>query len=47
MGYDFEKVNKDIENENIQLKNIQKNTPLLHHHDTPQPRKEGKLRIPI
>ena len=34
----IEKVNKDIENENIELENIQKNTPLLHHHDTPQPR---------
>ena len=31
-----EKVNKDIENKNIQLENIQKNTLLLHHHDTLQ-----------
>ena len=32
----IEKVNKDIENKNIQLENIQKNTLLLHHHDTLQ-----------
>ena len=29
-----DQVNKDIENENIQLENIQKNTPLSHHHAT-------------
>lgn len=33
-----EKLHKDFENENIELVNIQKNTPLLHHHDAPQPR---------
>ena len=32
----IEKVNKDIENKNIQLEIIQKNTLLLHHHDTLQ-----------
>ena len=32
----IEKVNKDIENKNIQLENIQKNTLLLLHHDTLQ-----------
>ena len=32
------KVNKDIENENIQLENIQRKIPLLHHDDTPEPR---------
>ena len=34
----IERVNKDIENQNIELENIQKNIPLLHHHDTLQPR---------
>lgn len=34
----IKKVNKDIENEHIQLENNQKNFPFLHHHDTPQPR---------
>ena len=34
----IEKLHKDFENENIELVNIQKNTPLLHHHDAPQPR---------
>ena len=34
----IEKVHKNIENENIELGNNQKNTPLLNDHDTPQPR---------
>ena len=33
----IEKACKDNENENIELEKIQKNTPLLNHHDTPQP----------
>ena len=32
----IEKARKDIENENIELENIQINTPLLNYHDTPQ-----------
>ena len=34
----IEKVNKDIENENIQLENSQRNTLLSHHHEAAQPR---------
>ena len=33
----FEKVRKDIEKENIELEDIQKNTPLSNRYDTPQP----------
>ena len=33
-----EKVNKDIEKENFEPEKIQKNTPLLNHYDTAQPR---------
>ena len=33
----IEKACKDNENENTELEKIQKNTPLLNHHDTPQP----------
>lgn len=37
MWYHFiDKVNEDIENENIQLEKIQKNAPLLHHYGTLQ-----------
>ena len=44
----IKKVNKDIENEHIQLENNQKNFPFLHHHGTPQLRNpKQKLRIPI
>ena len=32
----IEKARKDIENENIELENIQINTPLLNYRDTPQ-----------
>ena len=35
----IEKAHKDIEYENIELENTQKNTPLLNHYDSPQPRK--------
>ena len=31
----IEKTRKDIEKENIQLKDIQKNTQLLNRYDTP------------
>ena len=34
----IEKARKDIEKENIELEDIQKNTPLLSRYDTPQPR---------
>ena len=34
----IEKARKDIEKENIELEDIQKNTPLLNRYDTPQPR---------
>ena len=34
----IEKTRKDIEKENIELEDIQKNTPLLNRYDTPQPR---------
>ena len=34
----IEKTRKDIEKENIELEDIQKNTPLLIRYDTPQPR---------
>ena len=34
----IEKASKNIEKENIELEDIQKNTPLLNHYDTPQPR---------
>ena len=34
----IEKARKDIENENIELENIQINTPVLNHYDTPRPR---------
>ena len=30
----IEKTRKDIEKENIELEDIQKNTPLLNHYDT-------------
>ena len=30
----IEKARKDIEKENIELEDIQKNTPLLNHYDT-------------
>ena len=33
-----EKVRKGVEKENFEPENIQKNTPLLNHYDTPQPR---------
>ena len=33
-----EKVSKDIEKENFEPEKIQKNTPLLNHYDTAQPR---------
>ena len=33
----IEKTRKDIEKENIELKDIQKNTQLLNRYDTPQP----------
>ena len=33
----IEKARKDIEKENIELEDIQKNTPLLIRYDTPQP----------
>ena len=38
----IEKARKDIEKENIELEDIQKNTPLLNHYDTPQPRNHEK-----
>ena len=34
----IEKTGKDVEKENNELENIKKNTPLLNHFDTPQPR---------
>ena len=34
----IENVCKDNKNENIELENIQINTPFLNHNDTPQPR---------
>ena len=34
----IEKACKDIEKENIELEEIQKNTPLLNHYETSQPR---------
>ena len=34
--------NKDIENENIKLKKIQENTPLLYHHNTPKTRNQQR-----
>ena len=34
----IEKARKDIEKENIELEEIQKNTPLLNHYETSQPR---------
>ena len=38
----IEKVHKDIENnKNIEVDNIPRNTPFLHHHDTPQAPKEN------
>ena len=45
----IQKARKDIENENIELENIQKNTTLLNHHGTCKPRKttKGKLRMLI
>ena len=41
----IEKTRKDFENENIKLENIQISTVLSNHHDTPQPRNKGKLRM--
>ena len=41
----IEKTRKDFENENIELENIQISTVLSNHHDTPQPRNKGKLRM--
>ena len=38
----IEKARKDIEKENIELEDIQKNTPLLNRYDTPQPRNHEK-----
>ena len=38
----IEKTRKDIEKENIELEDIQKNTPLLNRYDTPQPRNHEK-----
>ena len=42
----IENASKGIENiENTELKNIQKNIPLLNHHDTPRPRdRQGKIK---
>ena len=34
----IEKACRDIEKENIEQENIQKNTPLLNYHNTPQSR---------
>ena len=44
----IEKARKDIKNGNIELEIIQMITPLLNHHDTPQPRNhQRKLRMLI
>ena len=40
----IEKARKDIEKENIELEDIQKNTPLLNRYNTPQPRNHERKK---